>query len=233
MPPMNCDGVDQYVEIGDVAPLKITGNKITISCWVNISSKVAEMKVFAKWADTPSAAHSYLLAIQGVGNDKVRLAISAGGVTSVDGTTALVVGTWYHVAGTYDGSDLRVYVNGVEENSAAKTGNIDSTTAPVRLGAGSGTTIASEEPFHGFIDDPRIYDRVLSAEEIATIHASQGHDEIVVGLQARYLTNEEAAQVKAFGVGSVKDVGPHNLDGTPNNDPEYAPGVLNFRKRAA
>lgn len=51
------------------------------------------------------------------------------------GTTNHVQDVWYHVVGTYDGSYMRVYVNGVEENNQAQTGSIDTTTNSFRIGA--------------------------------------------------------------------------------------------------
>ncbi len=82
------------------------------------------------------------------------------------------------------------------------------------------------------LEDFRFYDRVLSLEEIQTIHACQGVDGIVDGLVSRWLMNEGAEGVAASGVGSVKDLAVvRNM--TPNNSPTYAAGELRFRRRTA
>ena len=69
------DGVDDRIDIGDVAALKITGDKISISAWVKIASKTAEKKLVAKWSDSP-AAFSYLLTLDTGSNDLPRFAIN-------------------------------------------------------------------------------------------------------------------------------------------------------------
>lgn len=161
---------DDHIEIGDVPALDITGNQVTLSAWVRLESKTAEMKVLAKWSDSP-AKFSYLLASDGAGNDKVRFAVFISSSTFIaTGTTAMALDTWNHIAGTYDGSTIRGYLNGVEESSTSVSGNISSNTAPVRIGAGSGGS-GSEEPFDGDIGHCAIWDVALSASEIKSLAA--------------------------------------------------------------
>ena len=221
----------EYVEIGDVAPLNITGSAITLSAWVKIASTTAEKKVIAKWSDS-AGAFSYLLSVGGTGNNKVLMAVATPGQTTSVGTTSMSVGTWHHLVGTYDGTTMRVYLDGVEDDTTAKTGNISSTTAPVRIGMGSGTP--PEEPTDGAIDDVRIYDRVLSPDEIAMIFAEnvRGHDGIINALQARFTFMEKGPGATASGA-DVKDIGPNSLATTSVNTPTYSEGVLAFRRRVA
>jgi len=220
---------EEHVEIGDVAPLNITGSAITVAAWVKIASTTAEKKVIAKWSDS-AGAFSYLLGIAGAGNDNAQFVVNTGSNGVATGTTSLSVGVWHHLVGTYDGTTVRVYVDGVEEGTASLTGNISSNTAPVRIGVGSGAT--SEQPMDGAVDDPRIYDRVLSAEEIATIFASNGHDVIVDALQAWFTFMEKGPGATASGA-DVKDIGPNSLATTSVNTPTYSEGVLAFRRRVA
>ena len=219
---------EQHIEIGDVAPLNITGDQITLSCWVKPASFSAEQKIIAKWSDD-GGAFSYLLAVDAVGDDKIRFVVNTGSNGIADGTTSMTVGTWHLMTGTYDGTTVRVYLDGVEDGTTAKTGNISSTTAPVRIGVGSGAF--DEQPADASVEDVRIYDRVLSPDEILTIFNSRGRDGIALGLQARYLLNEGAPGVVASGAGVIKDSGPNGLDGTPTNSPTWASGQLNFRRR--
>lgn len=223
---------EEHVEIGDVSPLDIT-SAITVAAWVNIASATAGKKIVAKWADV-GALFSYLLQVGGAANDKPLFAIRpvGEGIAIVTGTTAMGIGTWRHLAGTYDGTILRVYLDGVEDgtNTPPVGGNIRSTTAPVRIGTGSGAS--SEGPTDGSVDDVRIYDRVLSADEIATIFASNGHDVIVDALQARFTFMEKGPGATATGA-DVKDIGPNSLATTSVNTPTYSEGVLSFRRRVA
>lgn len=155
---------DDRIEVGDV--LNITGDKVTLSTWARIASKTDEMKMLAKWSDSP-AAFSYLLSTDAVGNDKALFAVNASSQVATSGTTAMVIGQWHHVAGVYDGSDIRVYLDGAEENSTALTGNISSNTAPVRIGMGSGAV--GEEPMDGDLGHCAIWDRALTPGEIKSL----------------------------------------------------------------
>ncbi|WP_432824871.1 LamG-like jellyroll fold domain-containing protein [Dactylosporangium sp. CA-092794] len=96
----------------------------------------------------------------------------AGGVTSTNGSDAAVSGPtasplnqWTHVALTYDGSNLRLYVNGTLVTTKAKTGALQQTTQPLSIG---GNTPYGEY-FTGLIDEARVYNRALTAAEVQTI----------------------------------------------------------------
>ena len=81
---------------------------------------------------------------------------------TVQSSVGLTVNAWYHIAGTYDGSTMNIYVNGQLVGSASASGNINGYTGPLRLAAnGSGG-----EVWNGKIDDVRVYSRALSQAEI-------------------------------------------------------------------
>lgn len=76
---------------------------------------------------------------------------------------------WFHLAGTYDGSNGKLYVNGSEICSKPLTGSIPMSDAPFTIsGYLSGSTIIDE--ITGKIDDVRIYNRALSISEIKKIY---------------------------------------------------------------
>ncbi|MEV6932012.1 LamG-like jellyroll fold domain-containing protein [Dactylosporangium sp. NPDC051485] len=95
----------------------------------------------------------------------------AGGVTTgssdsvVYGTTANPLNQWTHVALTYDGANLRLYVNGTLVSTKAKTGTLKQTTGPLSIGGNA----PYGEYFTGLIDEARVYNRALSATEVQTI----------------------------------------------------------------
>jgi len=78
------------------------------------------------------------------------------------GTAALTTNSWTHIAGTYDGATLRLYVNGVQVNSQAQTGPIAVSTSPLQIG---GDTFYGQY-FQGTLDEIRVYNRALSTAEI-------------------------------------------------------------------
>jgi chitodextrinase len=78
------------------------------------------------------------------------------------GTSSLPLNAWTHLAGTYDGTTMRLYVNGVQVSSRAQTGPIQTSTAVLTMG---GDALYGQY-FAGRIDEVRIYNRALSAAEI-------------------------------------------------------------------
>ena len=90
--------------------------------------------------------------------------IVGGGVSWISGPSASPVGSWTHVALTYDGSQLRLFVNGVQVASAAASGAIQASSSPLWIGGNQ----PYGEYFNGLIDDVRVYNRALTQAEIQT-----------------------------------------------------------------
>ena len=156
---------DDNLNAGNPSALDITGDTITVAAWVKLTTS-QKQKFVSKWQDAGSQ-FSYLLEQNG-GGDVARFVRHSGSGAIAEGTTTLVTGVWFHLVGTYDGTNVRIYVNGVEEDSTAATGNIDSSTAPVRIGSGSGV---GEDPADGDIGHAAIWDIALTAAEVASLHA--------------------------------------------------------------
>ena len=85
-----------------------------------------------------------------------------GGEQNATGTSALPLNAWTHVAVTFDGANLRLYVNGTLVRMTAIGGSIIASTGALRIGGNS----IWPEWFNGQIDDVRIYNRALSAGEV-------------------------------------------------------------------
>ena len=82
-------------------------------------------------------------------------------------------GSWRHVAASYDGAELRLYVDGVLIGRQAASGAIGrGGEAPAFLGSYAG----AQERFVGGVDDVRVYERALSGDEIATL--ANGEDDV-------------------------------------------------------
>jgi hypothetical protein len=78
------------------------------------------------------------------------------------GTAALSTGAWAYLAATYDGSELRLYVGGEEVSSVRQTGPIKSSGKPLEIG---GDDVYGQY-FDGLVDEVRVYDVALTADEI-------------------------------------------------------------------
>ena len=120
------DGVNAYAEVGNNPDLNPTTG-LTLEAWVyQTGQQYQNMPIMSK--DGCYANRQYFLTIASSG--KFRAHVGTDRLYYFDGTTSVQLNTWYHVAMTYDGSALKLYVNGVQEGTAAVTGNIISTSEP-------------------------------------------------------------------------------------------------------
>jgi hypothetical protein len=71
---------------------------------------------------------------------------------------------WTHVAAVYDGSNMGVYINGVL-SAEQQTGTMQPNNVPLHIGADSN----GGSQFIGMIDEPRVWGRALTADEINSI----------------------------------------------------------------
>jgi concanavalin A-like lectin/glucanase superfamily protein len=80
----------------------------------------------------------------------------------VIGPTGIAANAWTHLALTYDGATLRLYVNGTQAASRAESSALQSVANPLWIGGNS----PYGEYFQGLIDEVRVYNRALAVSEI-------------------------------------------------------------------
>ena len=152
------DGINDNVRIDDTAALDLS-NGMTLSAWVKPESLVGWKTVLMKEDATTLAYALYGNTDTNVPSGEANI---GGGIRTVSGGGQLPLNAWTHIATTYDGATMRLFVNGAEVGSTARTGGISQSAGPLRIG---GNTIWPEW-FHGYIDDVRVYQRALQAAEI-------------------------------------------------------------------
>ena len=155
------DGVDDWVTVSDAAALDLTSG-MTLEAWVNPAAPMSGWDtIVLKERGAGDMAYG-LYANDGAPAPAGYVNVG-GSHTSVPGAAAVAPGAWTHLATTYDGATLRIYVNGTLASSRPRTGNIVVSGGAVRIG---GNNAWPGEFFAGLIDDVRIYNRALTALEI-------------------------------------------------------------------
>ena len=86
----------------------------------------------------------------------------------VVGTTVIQTGVWYHVVGTYDGTNVKIYVNGSLENSATYSATPGTTNQPLVIGRWYGNY--NDYYTDGKIDQVRIFNKAISATEVTALY---------------------------------------------------------------
>jgi uncharacterized repeat protein (TIGR03803 family) len=156
---LDFDGYNDWVTIADAADLDIR-DAITLEAWVNPRSLAGWNTILMKESGNGLAYSLYA-------NDFYPLHpagyVNVGGSDiSVVDNTGLPLNAWSHVAMTYDGAMLRLYINGAEAGRRALTGRIIATNRDLRIG---GNDVWGEF-FNGRIDEVRLYNRALQPAEI-------------------------------------------------------------------
>jgi len=149
------DGVDDYVAIGD---LDLTGS-FTLTFWMRPSS------LPSGWHSVVMKEYDYGFEFDGT-NLLGRVGNGAGGWGATVTTTISEPAVWYHVALTWNGADLEMFIDA--SSVGQNTGTHVSNNEPLLFASWN----TSSEFFNGTIDDVRIYDHVLSGVEV--LSAMQG-----------------------------------------------------------
>jgi hypothetical protein len=149
------DGSGDYVVVPASAQNGISGTAITLEAWIYPTSWKAtygEGNIIAKEAATPSG---FMLRAGQSGSLGFTLGDGSSWMELVSGTGVLTLNKWQHVAGTYDGTTAKIFVNGVMIQSQNVTLTIANPAQNLVIGS-SAPYLGSRE-FPGRIDEVRIW----------------------------------------------------------------------------
>ena len=154
------DGINDLVQVAASSELALTSG-MTLAAWIRPAGTQSGWRtIMQREVDT-----FFLNASTSAGNNVPGGGGTFGGnIHVVTGTTAAPAGQWTHVALSYDGATLRLYVNGVQVASTAAGGAIQASANPLWIGGNS----PYGEYFAGVIDEAQVYDRALTAAELQT-----------------------------------------------------------------
>ena len=157
---LSFDGVNDLVTVADAASLDLTKG-MTLEAWVRptasgswrtvVTKEESGNLVYGLFSNSDTSQSSSIVSI---GSKKTQDIVRA--------PSGLALSTWTHLATTFDGLVLRVYVNGSQVASRSVVGAIRRSARPLRIGGNN----VWPEWFKGQLDDLRIYNRALSASEL-------------------------------------------------------------------
>lgn len=143
------DGINDWINVAQ--DQFVHDDTLTVAFWMKI--------------DAPSAYRYFMMCSDfGVGNEgnEIFIAISIPDTNSAH--SSITVGEWVHIAGTYDGSLIRIYINGVKKGETYHPGSLGDPNYPLTFGF-----FNSHYWGKGSLDDVRIFDRVLPQSEIQVL----------------------------------------------------------------
>lgn len=163
------DGTNDYVVIPDDDALDV--ERIALSAWIHPDS-VGQHRIVTK--DDHDVDRSWdLYVADGKDRDgrlELKFHASIGGSLSLlrPGDAHVPTGVWSHVAATYDGSAMKLYIDGtLTGENTDPSGSLDASTMDVTIGTYGDV---SQDWFDGRLSAVRIYDRALSASEVQALY---------------------------------------------------------------
>jgi hypothetical protein len=166
---LSLDGVDDRIEAGT---WEVSGTSLTLCAWVRIRAPYdvnRDARIVSKATGSTEQDHVWMLSLTTAGADiRPRFRLKTGGTTTtlVPSSGSLAQDTWLHLAATYDGSAMRLFVNGTQAATQAKSGDITASAAAIFLGANPPSGSAA---LAGDLDDVRIYNTALDSGNLQAV----------------------------------------------------------------
>jgi hypothetical protein len=152
------DGVSNLVKVNASSSLNVP-SAMTLEAWVNPTAAqtawrtIIQRELVAYWLHASSRSEPLRPATGGTFD---------GRESWFSGPNGIPANSWTHLASTYDGSTLRLYVNGKLVGNGVVIGSIQASSSPLWIGG----MLPFGEFFEGLIDEVRVYNRALSEPEI-------------------------------------------------------------------
>ncbi len=209
---LNFDGDDDYVSVPHNSTFN-PGSGITIETWVYPTDDITPSQTVV--GKSSSSVRGYIFPRTDDGWKSFSFYVHLDGQGwSVISASYPSVNEWHHVAATYDGFVMKIYLDGVLKATKEVIGILSSNTNPVTIGTQPGF---SGEFFAGNVDEVRIWSRALDECEIDNNMNCQLNPAIQTGLAAYYRFNKGLIGVNNSHVITVEDESGNNNNGALTN----------------
>lgn len=165
------NGTNNYIEIPSASQINLTA-PFTISVWFRSSlwsfnAPINEHAIISKVVDGFWGGGGFEFYTNGSSGINFGATISGNNINLVK--TGYSINNWYHCLTTFNGSKLKMFINGIAVDSSNASNSISINNLPIRIGrrAGAGNFNCW---FNGKIDDIGIWNRALTQQEITSLY---------------------------------------------------------------
>jgi hypothetical protein len=156
---LSFDGVDDYVSVSAISAL--AGDNLTAQAWISLDEFTGAWNPVLTQHDLSNYGYYFYIA-----NYMPKFYVfSSSGFAQVTSPEIINKEQWYHVAGTNDGLNLKLYVDGQLKITAPSVG-----MTGTHYNAYIGCEISNPLYYNGLIDEVRIYNRALTGTEIEYLY---------------------------------------------------------------
>ncbi|HJW31005.1 MAG TPA: LamG domain-containing protein, partial [Saprospiraceae bacterium] len=173
------DGVQSYLTAPNSSHLQTPAT--SVSFWVRVDELPAQGEVFL--LSNGGWQERWKISLPSHGKP-VWTTNHTNGISDMDSGTPLVVGQWTHLVMVHDGTNDLIYINGAMVATKAVVGDLNATTQPLGIGF---DPIGGGLYFKGAMDEVRIYDGALDANQVLALYTAQSASPVFApGVVANY-----------------------------------------------
>lgn len=166
------DGTDDYVDAGTNTAIEPT-TALSIASWVKRTGSLEDFSAIFSSRKDSSNQGGYLFT--GTSSNKIRFYIWKGSWAYAESDSAINLDQWYHVQGVWDGSTVKLYINGLLQQTTGSAASITyPTTATNNHYVGWYNDTASKN-WVGFLDDVKIYNYARTPSQILADYAARSN----------------------------------------------------------
>jgi hypothetical protein len=158
-------------EANGAAPSLNLATAFTVEAWVQPPNYSTYRGFVSKAEDKVPPFRNYSLFTEQTTGKALFSLTQSGTLRDLVGTSAISTSAFSHIVGTYDGANMRVYVNGAQEGVLACTGSVDTDTGrTLTIGCMARTPLTPAYPFAGLIDEVRVSSTARSASYVTATY---------------------------------------------------------------
>ncbi len=158
------DGDDNYIELGSQSgDLRLSGSNGSVTAWINPTITGDDYQRIVDKSDAGTAANGYAMSLR-VPGGTIQCMIDSSVI--IEGSIVLTAQKWHHVAWTWDGTNHKIYVDGVLDVTTASSATPPSDTINMRIGTWN-HSVARE--YKGYMCNVGIFEEALSQAQIKSI----------------------------------------------------------------
>jgi hypothetical protein len=202
------DGVDDYVDAGAFTDL--TGN-FTVSTWMYITGTTGVVQDLVSKFGGTAATTNFLMEVNS-GGTSVSFFVGDGNPGNAASAT-VSLGQWYFVTGIWDGTNTKIYLNGSFIANATTPLTPDVSGTHLFIGSRSSSFRFTK----GSIDEVRVYNRALSADEVSQLYRLTTPTGVDTSLKGYWSFDGSATNWTSSSAGTVADLSGSGNTGTLTN----------------
>ena len=167
------DGIDDYVDFGSDASILndalASTSGFTIEAWIKTHEIGSPQTILSKWNESKISTVKFSILPSG------KLKVKPNDGVAGESTSSIVPKKWTHVAATYDGETVKLFINAVEDYSQSYSGSFGASLQDIYIGASRSDDILSST-FNGQIDEVKIFNAARSQVQIQLDMDSRSSD---------------------------------------------------------